>query len=67
MHHISNTKGRVDFDNQKSGVATVFKISEKVSFNIASEASYEYILTGQKSIENVPFLGVIENLKLGVK
>ena len=29
------------------------KITEKVSFNIASEASYIYILTGQKFIINV--------------
>ena len=28
------------------------KITEKVSFNIASEASYVYILSGQKFIEN---------------
>ena len=34
------------------------KITEKVSFNIASEASYVYILSGQKLIKNaknVPF------------
>ena len=36
------------------------KIIEKVAFNIASEASYVYILSGQKSIKN-------ENLKLAVK
>ena len=28
------------------------KITEKVSFNIASEASLAYILSGQKSIKN---------------
>ena len=28
------------------------KITEKVSFNIVSEASYVYILSGQKSIKN---------------
>ena len=32
------------------------KITEKVSFNIASEASYVYILSGQKFIKNGPFL-----------
>ena len=32
--------------------ATCLKITEKVSFNIASEASYVYILSGQKLIEN---------------
>ena len=42
----------------------------KVSFNIASEASYVYILSGQKLIKNVkngPFWRVFENLKLAVK
>ena len=29
-----------------------FKITEKVSFNIASEASYVYILSGQKFTKN---------------
>ena len=32
--------------------ALCLKIIEKVSFNIASEASYVYILRGQKLIEN---------------
>ena len=31
------------------------KIIEKVSFNIASEASYVYILSGQKLIKNASF------------
>ena len=46
------------------------KITEKVSFNIASEASYVYILSGQKLIKNTkngPFWRVFENLKLAVK
>ena len=46
------------------------KIAEKVSFNIASEASYVYILSGQKIIKNAkngPFWRVFENLKLAVK
>ena len=46
------------------------KITEKVSFNIASEASYLYILSGQKLIKNAkndPFWRVFENLKLAVK
>ena len=46
------------------------KITEKVSFNIASEASYVYILSGQKLIKNAkigPFWRVFENLKLAVK
>ena len=50
--------------------ARCLKITEKVSFNIASEASYVYILSGQKFIKNAkngPFWGVFENLKLAVK
>ena len=46
------------------------KITEKVSFNIASEASYVYILSGRKLIKNAkngPFWRVFENLKLAVK
>ena len=46
------------------------KIAEKVSFNIASEASYVYILSGQKLIKNAkngPFWRVFKNLKLAVK
>ena len=46
------------------------KITEKVSFNVASEASYVYILSGQKLIKNAkngPVLPVFENLKLTVK
>ena len=46
------------------------KITEKVSFNITSEASYFYILSGQKLIKNAtngPFWRVFENLKLAVK
>ena len=46
------------------------KITEKVSFNIASDASYVDILSGQKLIKNAkngPFWRVFENLKLAVK
>ena len=46
------------------------KIPQKVSFNIAIEASYVYILSGQKLIENAKngqFWRVFENLKLAVK
>ena len=46
------------------------KITEKVSFNIASEASYIYILSGQKLIKNAKngqIWRVLENLKLAVK
>ena len=50
--------------------ARCLKITEKVSFNIASETSYVYILSGQKLIKNAkngPFLRVFETLKLAVK
>ena len=49
------------------GGTRCLKITEKVSFNIASEASYVYILSGQKLIKNGPFWRVFENLKLAVK
>ena len=39
--------------NSMQGMLTqCLKITEKVSFNIASEASYVYILSGQKLIKN---------------
>ena len=44
------------------------KITEKVSFNIASEASYVYILGGQKLIKKVkngPFWLVFEEQACG--
>ena len=43
---------------------------EKVVFNIASEASYVYILSGQKLTKNAKngaFWRLLENLKLAVK
>ena len=46
------------------------EITEKVSFNLASEASYIYISSGQKFIENAKTWSiwwVFENLKLEVK
>ena len=39
------------------------KITEKVSFNIASEASYVYILSGQKLIKNAKNVHFGEFLK----
>ena len=36
----------------KINKAQCLKITEKVAFNIASEASYVYILSGQKFIKN---------------
>ena len=49
---------------------TVFENHKKVSFNIASEANYFYILSGQKLLKNAKngkFWWVFENLKLAVK
>ena len=54
----------------KSLESRCLKITEKVSFNIESEASYVYILSGEKLIKNAknsPFWRVFENLKLAVK
>ena len=45
------------------------KITEKVSFNIASEASYVYILSGQKlskNAKNGSFWRVFKNMKITV-
>ena len=55
---------------QFTSIARCLKITENVSFNIASEASYAYILSGQKLIKNAKngsFWRVFENLKLVVK
>ena len=49
---------------------TVFEITEKVAFNIASEAGYVYILSGQKFIKNAnngQFWQALETRKLAVK
>ena len=51
-------------------IAQYLKVTEKVSFNIASKASYVYILSRKKFIKNAkngPFWRVFENLKLAVK
>ena len=50
--------------------ARCLKITEKVSFNIESEASYVYILGGQKLIQNAEngaFWRVFANPNLAVK
>ena len=48
------------------GNSRCLKITEKVSFNIASEASYIYILSGQNG-KKFPYWRVFENLQLPVK
>ena len=51
-------------------ISRCLKITEKVSFNIVSEASYVYILSAQKLIKTAkygPFWRDFDNLKLAVK
>ena len=51
-------------------MAQCLKITEIVAFNIASEANYVCILSGQKltrNVKNGPFWRVFENLKFAVK
>ena len=43
-----------------------FEMTEKVSFNIASEASYGY-KSSLKMPKMLDFLGIFENLKLAVR
>ena len=76
---ITTLKHSWDKESNKKKYATTvmysqstkcLKITEKVSFNIASEANYIYILSGQKLIRNAkngPFWGLFENSKLAVK
>ena len=45
-------------------IAQCLKITEKVAFNIASEASYVCILCGQKFIKYAKNGAFFENLKL---
>ena len=52
------------------GNHSVWKSQKKSHFNIANEASYVYILSGQKLIKknkNGPFWRDFENLRLAVK
>ena len=52
------------WDTASLSTAQCLKITEKVSFIIASEASYVYILSGQKFIKNAkngPFWWKIKN------
>ena len=52
-HHFIMNTPVLSETNIKSGIDSwCLKITEKVSFNIASEASYVYILSGQKLVKN---------------
>ena len=69
QHLLSNILGRHFLAFLKPH-SRCLKNIEKVSFNIASERSYVYILSGQKFIKNAQknqFWQVFENLKLEVK
>ena len=73
LRYFYNRKHKDTKENKESmilNIAQCLKITEKVSSNIASEASYVYILSGQKLIKNAkngPFWRIFENLKLAVK
>ena len=54
---VGDRRGRVQWTKDgltlgKKPTSRCLKITEKVPFNIASEASYVYILSGQKLIKN---------------
>ena len=60
----------LNFDLENIKKAQCLKITEKVSFNIASEASYVYFLSGQKLIKNAKngaFMGQTVSLIIGQK
>ena len=62
--------GNSKIHSEYNTLAQCLKIAQKVTFNIASEASYFYILSGKKYIKNAkngPFWRVFESLKLAVK
>ena len=48
-------------------ISQCLKIAKKVAFNIASEASYVYILSGKKLMKNAKNGQLFKNLKLEVK
>ena len=54
----------------KARIAQCLKITQKVASNIASEASYVYILSGEKLFKNAKngqFWRFFDNLKVEVK
>ena len=70
LNFLNLTKIGSKLDQNWPKTSQCLKITEIVSFNIASEASYVYVLSGQKFIKkarNDPFWRVFENLKLAVK
>ena len=68
--NMRGLKMRFSITKLSNDTSQCLKISQNVAFNIASEVSYVYILSGQKIIENAkngPFWRVFVNLKLAVK
>ena len=58
-----NDQKSLHFFSKKEKSTRCLKITEKVSFNIASEASYVYFLSGQKLIKNAKMFHFGEFLK----
>ena len=61
---VKRKKGKESTDQSYSLITRCLKITEKVSFKIASEASYVYILSWQKlikSAKNGQFGELLEN------
>ena len=71
--HVDAASNRKSATNEERGTYShpqCLKITQKVAFNIASEASYVYILSGQKFTENAKngqFGEFLKNLELAVK
>ena len=71
--HVDAASNRKSATNEERGTYShpqCLKITQKVAFNIASEASYVSILSGQQFIQNAKnghFWPDFENLKLPVK
>ena len=65
MENAKNQKFKCDILSNFQTMCKCLKITEKVSFNIASEASNVYVLSGQKLIKNAkngPFRRAFENM-----
>ena len=71
--HVDAASNRKSATNEERGTyshSQCLKIAQKVAFHNASEASYVYILSGEKFIKKTKigqFWRVFENLKLAVK
>ena len=70
LHTCMNCTTDITRQENEFKSSQCLKIIEKVAFSIASEASYFYILSGQKFIKNAKngqIWRVFEDLKLVVK